>query len=268
MRLLIALDLRTDAEAVLSRSVPWITALDAVADLLFVAANAAPSDRDALETLLKRLPERHRGAAWTDPSPAIATTVGDRSAGYDAVVAGAARDPAAAQYWLGSVTERLTRSCPRSVLVVREPAPRTPIPRVLFGVDPTKTADHLLPSVARWAERLHATVDLLTVDEFALVRTLGEATWEHILNTEALAYREQHLKVLHATRDRYLRPQNRGQVYVDRGRAAPAIVERAKGYDLVAVGTHDRGPLARALLGSVAERVVRSATESVLVVRG
>lgn len=50
---------------------------------------------------------------------------------------------------------------------------------------------------------------------------------------------------------------------------APAIVERAVklGCDLIVMGTHGRGGVKRLVLGSVAERVLRSAPCPVLVVR-
>ena len=50
---------------------------------------------------------------------------------------------------------------------------------------------------------------------------------------------------------------------------ALAIVEYAKGSDinLIVIGTHGRGGMAHLLLGSVAERVVRSAPCPVLTVR-
>jgi len=52
------------------------------------------------------------------------------------------------------------------------------------------------------------------------------------------------------------------------GPPAPEIVRvaREQSADLIVVGTHGRGLLARAILGSVADRVVRSAHCPVLVV--
>jgi nucleotide-binding universal stress UspA family protein len=54
------------------------------------------------------------------------------------------------------------------------------------------------------------------------------------------------------------------------GRPWEVIVDRATalGCDLIVMGTHGSGGLRRALLGSVAEQVVRHATCSVLVARG
>jgi nucleotide-binding universal stress UspA family protein len=52
------------------------------------------------------------------------------------------------------------------------------------------------------------------------------------------------------------------------GRAAPEIVERARktGADLIVVGTHGRGGIEHAILGSVAERVVHHSPCPVLVI--
>jgi nucleotide-binding universal stress UspA family protein len=53
------------------------------------------------------------------------------------------------------------------------------------------------------------------------------------------------------------------------GSPAAEIIElaRARGFDLVVMGTHGRGWIAHALLGSVAEKVVRKAPCPVLTVR-
>ena len=53
------------------------------------------------------------------------------------------------------------------------------------------------------------------------------------------------------------------------GRVADAIVDEAReaGCDLIAIGTHGRRGVSRALLGSDAERVLRQATVPVLLIR-
>lgn len=267
MKLLLPVDLRSDADVVVARAIPWAAALGATVDVLFVAEDFSADDQDVLQTLLNRFPERLRGQAVVHASAKVAAAVGHLSTRYEVVAVGAARDPAAAPFWLGSVSERVARTCPASVLVLRGPAPRTPAPRLLFAVDPTTDNDPLLAAVARWAARLHAIVDLLIVDEFSLVRHIDEPKWEEMLTRAAATYRTQHLAALADVRERMFAPANRGQVFVDPGAAAAAIALRGSDYDLIAVGTHDRGPLARAVLGSVAERVVRRANGPVLVVR-
>jgi nucleotide-binding universal stress UspA family protein len=62
------------------------------------------------------------------------------------------------------------------------------------------------------------------------------------------------------------------KVSIEKALGAPwdEIVRRAKagGFDLIVLATHGRTGLARALIGSVAEKVVRHAPCDVLVVRG
>jgi nucleotide-binding universal stress UspA family protein len=61
----------------------------------------------------------------------------------------------------------------------------------------------------------------------------------------------------------------KGDVLVRHGKPWSEIADEAnKDYDLVVVGTHGRKALPRWLLGSVAEKVVRSADPPVLIVRG
>jgi nucleotide-binding universal stress UspA family protein len=62
---------------------------------------------------------------------------------------------------------------------------------------------------------------------------------------------------------------NVGQALVRTGDARDVINQTAKelGIDLIVMGTHGRRGLSRALLGSVAETVVRSAPCAVLTVR-
>ena len=56
---------------------------------------------------------------------------------------------------------------------------------------------------------------------------------------------------------------------IDGGKAAETIMQAAErlNVDAISLGSHGRGGLARALLGSVAEEVVRRSTRPVLVVR-
>ena len=58
-----------------------------------------------------------------------------------------------------------------------------------------------------------------------------------------------------------------GEVHLLEGRATQVLVERAVGYDLVIVGTHGRTGLTHIMLGSVAERIVRTCPVPVMVMR-
>jgi nucleotide-binding universal stress UspA family protein len=54
---------------------------------------------------------------------------------------------------------------------------------------------------------------------------------------------------------------------VEEGSATEVIVDAARGCDLIVMGTHGRGGLSRAIMGSVAEHVLREATCPVVTVR-
>ena len=105
------------------------------------------------------------------------------------------------------------------------------------------------------------------MDELSSPRHVQDAAWDEMLERTARGYERDHTERLVRVRDQFLPAGARGEVRVARGGAAAVILERSKAYDLVAVGTHERGVLSRAVLGSVAERVVRGASCSVLVVR-
>jgi nucleotide-binding universal stress UspA family protein len=76
-----------------------------------------------------------------------------------------------------------------------------------------------------------------------------------------------------ALRDEAARLQNKGlaiETVLKVGAAWEEIIETAKGLDagLIVIGTHGRRGLPRAILGSVAEKVVRLSPVPVLTVRG
>jgi universal stress protein A len=63
-------------------------------------------------------------------------------------------------------------------------------------------------------------------------------------------------------------PAARLELEADSGDPATVIIAYSERADLVVMGTHGRKGLSRLLIGSVAERVVRGAQCSVLIVRG
>lgn len=266
MKLLLALDLQRNAESLLELTIPWLAVLRATVDLATVVPRASDADRKALNAHLARIPEASRGVARVEAGDHIPGALGKLAEGYDAMIIGAKPDPDRTSFWLGTVTEQLVRFCPRSVLVVRTPPRVGSPPKMLFAVDPNEDAS-VFPAVGRWAGAFGGTVDLLTVDELSSTHRVENATWDSMLEQAAHAYERERTQRLSEVRDQFLPEAARGKVVVRRGGAAAVILEHAERYDLVGVGTHERGVLTRALLGSVAERVVRGAACSVLVVR-
>jgi nucleotide-binding universal stress UspA family protein len=85
--------------------------------------------------------------------------------------------------------------------------------------------------------------------------------------------RESWLRGAEALLDQQMPPEEQAQFHTTRavvfGQPARAIVDYATehGIDLIVMGTHGRGGMAHLLVGSVAERVVRTALCPVLTVR-
>jgi nucleotide-binding universal stress UspA family protein len=149
------------------------------------------------------------------------------------------------RYLLGSLAERTLRTAHVPVLAVREDSAHGPEPAieaVLLATDggegAERAADHAVAVAAATGAHLHA----LTVGDDG-----GPA------ERAAARAREAGVDATAAVRS---------------GRPHEAIREYAEdhGADLVVVGTHGRSGVERVLLGSVAERVLRTATRPVLVV--
>jgi nucleotide-binding universal stress UspA family protein len=182
------------------------------------------------------------------------------------------------RFWLGSVADRVLRQGPTPLLLVR---PREEVPdltkapalkHVLIPLDGSELAERILEPAAALGSLMRADFNLLRVvppvlypgtelDAYPLLT--GDQTWLEQQKAEALAYLDQ---VVPRLNERSLRVQAR--VVVEQ-QPATAILdeERGLGIDLIALGTHGRGGIARLLLGSVADKVIRGGSAAVLVVR-
>ena len=158
------------------------------------------------------------------------------------------------RWLLGSVAEKVLRGCHAAVLTVRSST--QPLRRLLVATDFGPASEQAVALGARIAARFGARVTLL----HALDHDAGEPAGE-----VGRAARERLEKV--AAGIGGLVPDR--QVLVRHGKPWSEICDEAKeGYDLVVLGTHGRSAVPRWLMGSVAERVVRSAAPPVLTVRG
>jgi nucleotide-binding universal stress UspA family protein len=198
---------------------------------------------------------------------AIADHVRDHA--VDLVVAGRHGQQNLQDRLLGTTTERLVRHAPTSVLVVH-PALREPLvllKHVLVGTDFSEASLPAVTSAGRIARSLDAWVTLMHVyDLLPSTMELLEAP-----------YRQGEEHTLAAAMTRKLESIRASQL---EGVPSEVVLERNKNavaglcdfadnrkVDLMVMGTHGRTGLSRFLLGSVAERVVRFAPCSVLVVR-
>lgn len=148
--------------------------------------------------------------------------------------------------WLGSVAEQLVRSSPWPVLLVRpdpEFEPADELDRILVAIDGSERSAGALP----WARAIADAVGAGIV----LVRVVG---------------RDDQKEAAAGELDRLAATGEETFVAVDDS-TVNAILEQAsgRGSPLVVVTTRGRGTLARNLLGSVADKIIRSAECPLLV---
>jgi nucleotide-binding universal stress UspA family protein len=182
------------------------------------------------------------------------------------------------RFWLGSVADELVRRASVPVLLVR-PRETTPdlqqapvLRHVLIPLDGFALAEQVLEPAVALGRLLKADFTLLRVVKPVLFPGHDPTELENPapgqpatgrMQAEARAYLEG---VAERLRAQSFKVQTR--VVVD---PQPAVAILGQGLELpggvLALATHGRGGLPRALLGSVADKVVRSATIPVLVCR-
>ena len=141
---------------------------------------------------------------------------------------------------------------------------------ILVPLDGSELAEKVLPHVTALAKAFGAEPTLVSVVEFSL--GVAGAKLEAIpavaaeskaaLKAEAMLYlqkTQQTLKVAGVN----------AAVAVLDGDVASEIITFAeqKGFDLIAMATHGRSGIGRFIMGSIAEKVVRSAIKPVLLIR-
>ncbi len=144
--------------------------------------------------------------------------------------------------------------------------------KILVPIDLSPASTRVLEQAQAFAAQFSASIDLLYVynppavlapealltgvgaTELPFLEWLGNSARERLLKFESQA-RSEGIAIAHS--------------YCELGDPASTIVERAGsgGYDLLVMGTHGRTGLSHALMGSVAEKVVRRARCAVLTVR-
>jgi nucleotide-binding universal stress UspA family protein len=201
-----------------------------------------------------------------NPVEAISNAV--RAHGADLVVMGTHGRGGLSHAFLGSVAERALRSLDVPILAVKEDAETAakPIAKIVLAVDFSPHSDRAVETVAGLAARLSAFVDVihaldLPVD-FAPYLSAAGVELEREIEADVS-------ERLEAIRERLEQRQIRVNTHFRRGHpdAVIADVARQIGCQLIVMGTRGRSGLAHVLLGSVAERTLRTAPCSVLCVK-
>jgi len=131
---------------------------------------------------------------------------------------------------------------------------------------------------------LHVLPEMPEIMDRGVVGYIDEGQWESIKQShfqdakEALISKRNDHVVVREVLDQFSRKAKAGQgdsasseddILVEKGNPVEVILQVAeeRGCDMIVMGTHGRGTLADAMLGSTARRVVRRSTIPVLVVR-
>ena len=129
---------------------------------------------------------------------------------------------------------------------------------------------------------LHVLPEMPEVMDRGVMGYIDEDQWESIKQSHyqdakaALIGKRNDHAVVHQVLNQFSRRASTGQtetsaddILVEKGNPVEVILRVAeeKNCDLIVMGTHGRGTLADAMLGSTARRVVRRSTTPVLVVR-
>jgi universal stress protein A len=143
------------------------------------------------------------------------------------------------------------------------------IKRVLVPTDFSPASEIALNYAIDMAARQGATVHLLhVIDDANFATAYPDGFYVELpgLRTQLMEEASGRLTEMAA---RCAEVNLAATIQVGVGRPAPVITETAKalGTDLIVMGTHGRSGFAHLVLGSVAERVVRSAPCAVLTVR-
>lgn len=140
------------------------------------------------------------------------------------------------------------------------------IQKILVPVDFSECSEHALDYAVELADKLGAAVHVLSVIGIPSygVPELGVGITATMMDN-MIADNQAALDAL--ARPRKLDSKN---MIIRAGDARDVILQTAEelGADLIVMGTHGRRGISRALLGSVAEMVVRTAPVPVLTVRG
>lgn len=176
-----------------------------------------------------------------------------------------------ARAWFGSVADKLIRESGIPVLVVRPPSVSTALEssfgfkRILVPVDGSSLAEESLAAVVKLARIDGSEITLLRVVTPSRLpgeveSSIGPAPARDV--DEAQRYLNQ---LLVSPGDRSIRVARRVIIAEDIPSTILYVAEMEES-DLIAIATRGRGAIARATSGSVADRIMREAVVSAMVI--
>lgn len=295
---LVATDFSPPSEAALTYGRALAELFGASLHLLHVAENDflrfTPADPQAVaagrrRTLAARLTDHDRAALHAraiiqvSDEPADAIVEYARSEPIDLIVLGTHGRSGLSHALLGSVAERVVRAAPCPVFTIRQPEHESVVPdstkseavmivlkKILVATDFSEPSDAALAYGRELARTFSAKLVVLNVTDNIMARAYGGDGFvfsDPTLQQEVEAAARKQADALLSDEDR--EQLGAEAVILTSNTPAFAIVDyaSANSVDLIIMGTHGRGAVAHLLMGSVAERVVRTAPCPVLTVR-
>lgn len=226
-------------------------------------------EREAFERYCGDL--RDRGLSFTsrldERDASVAIREAARADEIQSIIMGSHGRRGLDRFLLGSVAERTLHGAPVPVHVVRESPEQAkePIRSILLATDFSAGAAQVEDLVIEWARRFSAEVEIFHVIRetavlFAPYAVAGSSDFEGQMR-EAANHRIERVA------DRFRAAGVSVKSKIVYGRASEAILDRAEatGVQLIAMGSRGYSALARIVLGSVAQKVLRHAPCGVLV---
>jgi nucleotide-binding universal stress UspA family protein len=219
-------------------------------------------------------------SALVDGPPADAIREQAQFTGSDLIVMTTHGRGPMSRFWLGSVADQLVRRSPVPILLVH-PTDGVPdvvsddaaLPHILIPLDGSKLAEQILEPAICLGRLMNSDYTLLRVVELNSASYVFDPALYGAppMDTRRMDLEEQETKIYLDRVAARLRQQSlHVQTHVLTCQSpALAILEDAStgGVKLIALQTHGRRGLARILLGSVADKVIRGARVPVLVFR-
>lgn len=203
-------------------------------------------------------------------APATAILEFAESTGVDLMVMATHGRSGALRWIYGSVADKVLHSTRVPVLLIRvseQPRPVEPITRIVVPLDGSALAEKALDPARQLAAAFDAEVVLLVVWQIPAIgfenvpiSVLDE--WEEAARADAERY-------VADVKNRLQAQGIRVQAKTQCGGAAESILETAESANahLIVMSSHGRSGISRWVLGSVADRVLRSSAIPVLLIR-
>jgi len=287
-KILVPVDFSKHADAAIDTAIEMASHSDASITLLNVVEPVAlvfPDDpsfypgpivADMMEELRKALEKKKEAALEKGAKrvsieqslgyPAAAIKEVAEGGGYDLIVMGTLGRTGLAHFFLGSVAERVVRTASCAVLTVHEGC--KPFSKILVPTDFSAGSDAALDAAIDLAVRRQASITLVNVYQpigYAFPTGSGIYTslpLDHVIRDQ--------LEALDKLQQGALAKGAKQVEIAPRTGHPPTEIRdlaRAGGFDLIVMGTHGRSGMSHMLIGSVAERVVRTAPCPVLTIR-